>query len=174
MKILLALIISFQFSAPIFAQPIDSNALYHLKIEQKPFYTYKDKDGNILGCNGAMECDGINIVFYSIRFDKHKEMLFLRGRTYNPIMKKDSKGEWVNDTLAVTGIVIASGKLKGGRVHFYGKSFYSYMRLNESKKNIFPFRSGDFEVRIKVKKHAKLFFIGGGRLTEAFDIGRLL
>jgi hypothetical protein len=66
----------------------------------------------------------MHIVFYSIHFDKNHKQLFIQGRVYNPVKRKNSEGDWQNDTLPVTGVVISAGRLKGNVVTFTGKSFY--------------------------------------------------
>ena len=159
------IISSFNF---INAQLIDSSNFEKVRVQQEPFFNYKDERGHPVGCSSNLECSAMNIAFYSIMLDKKNRCIKIRGRIYTNTIGKD--------TIGVEGATVFVAQPIKKRLKKAPKIFtYSYIRTSEDKKqNIFPYRKGDFEINFSLPPKHRLYFADSRHYLIEYDINKLL
>jgi len=131
---------------------------------------YYDINSKCLGCCNAIECMGFNVLFYKVTFDRLDSSLVLKGRTYIAISQNKK------DTLGLGNAQIFEATPTNDKLSKINKIAFSYYKKsgNYTRPNIFPFRMGEFSIKIKIKEGRKIYFMRPGFFLIEYDVNKLL
>jgi hypothetical protein len=130
---------------------------------------YYDAHDKCFGCCNAIECMGFNLLFYKIIFDRYDSSLVLQGRTYIAISQTGK------DTLALGKVQIFDAVPLNNKLIKTRKVTVTYYRKsgNYINPNTFPFRMGEFYLKIKIVKNRRLYFMRSGFMLIEYDLNKL-
>jgi hypothetical protein len=128
-------------------------------------FLYLDKNGRPVD-EKPLEASPIKVVFYSFYLDKTQSKATIKGRIIDPSSLDDTFGLRSYIFLATP----VGNKLTRLRIF---KPSYSH-RTNDSHKDKFPYRNGDFKIEFRFNNNERLYFNGEMSDFVEYDIGKLL
>ncbi len=162
-KSLILVAIIFYIYQTSLCQNIDDGKFQGLR--NKTRVHYYDHNNKIIGCGFSLECRGFDLIFYEIVFSQKDSWLRLKGRAYHGISISG------NDTLPLFPLEIVFAKPKKKYLTKMNKIGSVNKKQTES---FYPKRLGDFDIKAKLKKGYRLYFINPSLFVIEYDVSKLL
>jgi hypothetical protein len=162
-KIIVTVFVIQAFLIECKAQSTSSEIFSSLQSQRNRVFV--DEKGQQLGCDGILECQPLDVVIYSVSYNKRNRQLVVQGNVYI--------------AAAISGDTVRSA---GTRIFLAEPCKDTLTKIRElghtikelNKRAVFPNRRGDFDLKFTAGPMDKLYFVHGSYGLLEYNIDKIV